>query len=66
MSTTVRNQLFPLSGDIYLISLSDDLLAGRRGPVPADEVMKNLIETLQSMDDVQVLELFENTSSVSQ
>lgn len=40
--------------------MSDDPPPGWGEPVPADEVMDNLAENLQSMDDVQALELFEH------
>jgi len=40
--------------------MSDDPPPGWGEPVPADEVMDNLAENLQSTDDVQALELFEH------
>ena len=40
--------------------MSDDPPPGWGEPAPADEVMDNLAENLQSMDDVQALELFEH------
>jgi len=40
--------------------MSEDPPPGWGEPVPADEVMDNFVENLQSMDDVQALELFEH------
>ena len=40
--------------------MSEDPPPGWGDPVPADEVMDNFFENLQSMDDVQALEVFEH------
>lgn len=40
--------------------MSEDPPPGWGEPVPADEVLDNFVENLQSMDDVQALELFEH------
>jgi hypothetical protein len=40
--------------------MADDPPPGWGEPVPANEVMDNFVENLQSMDDVQALELFEH------